>query len=314
MTQTTHSRFTLGASFGAIFNSRFRAIVAIAGCATVCMAVATVVPTAVIQTPEVVVATVQSADAMTLEFRRTVITAGDTFHQVRTISFAHNVAEGSWDAQDPSIIGKLGVIFGRTRLRFATGAALQMMGIEPTDAVRGLDPSIVGRSYEDVTVIRTSSGEVGVCLWKKGLIAEIWFSGRYIQSMIEILPDVEDCCAAAVKLCCATKTVGVPGSEVIIPNPRLDACASVAAECPDLREAACQCLFTACGDCHPTACPDPARQSASDDACIQAVNSCGPITSEEPPAKPPWADEILQLLREILERLQRIHDTMPIES
>ncbi len=254
---------------------------------------------------ETLSASVLTSEAMTLQFRAK---SGLTYE----LALVRNATSGFWAVSGTALNGELGVIFGNTRLRFATSAALTSMGVAPTEAIREASPAIVGQIYDDVSIVRTLSGTCGICLWSKGVITRVWFTGGFIAEMLAVMPDHADMCAASLKLCCAQESIGDTGFVLVVPAPNTDACDVAAAHCPVQHDAACLCLGAACDACRDPAppCGDP-RQGVSDKACIVGAARCAPEASPIDPPPPAWVEEILQLLREILERLQRIHDTMP---
>ncbi len=254
---------------------------------------------------ETLSASVLTSEAMTLQFRAK---SGLTYE----LALVRNATSGFWGISGTALNEMPGVIFGNTRLRFATSAALASMGVAPTEAIQEASPAIVGQIYDDVSIIRTLSGDCGICLWSKGLIARVWFTGGFVAKMLAIIPDHADMCAASLKLCCAHESIGETGFERDVPAPNTAACDAAAANCPMARDAACNCLNAACMACRGLEPPrgEP-RQKVSDNACIIGAGKCGPEASPIQPPPPAWEEAVLQLLREILERLQRIHDTMP---
>lgn len=259
-------------------------------------------------TRQTVQVTAQSDTAMTLRFTRE--TGED-----ESWTFARGGQPLVWSApSEPSALQPLsgkGVIFGRSRLKFATGAALQAMGVSPHDSLRPLAVEIIGRPYDDISVVRTDGGELALCLWNKGLITEIWMSGSMLPAAMAILADHASACMALLELCCQTSEIPVDGGVQVLPNPHIDACNSVAANCPDQREAACACLFAACDICGGAPCPSGSeREVIRIKALLSAVRSCGDVQANPIPPQE-WSVQVLDLLREILERLQRIRDTTP---
>lgn len=254
---------------------------------------------------ETLSASVLTSEAMTLQFRAK---SGLTYE----LALVRNATSGFWSISGTALNGMPGVIFGNTRLRFATSAALASMGVAPTEAIREASPAIVGQIYDDVSIIRTVSGDCGICLWSKGVITRVWFTGGFIAKMLAIMPDHADMCAASLKLCCAQESIGETGFVRDVPAPNTTACDAAAANCPMARDAACHCLNAACMACRGSEppCGEP-RQEVSDNACIIGAAQCGPEASPIQPPPPAWVEAVLQLLREILERLQRIKDTMP---
>lgn len=217
-------------------------------------------------------------------------------------------ADGSWGYT--GTVGDVfgGALLGRSKLKFATSAALETLGLTPDQALRGLSPEIVGRGYEDITVLRSFSNEIGVCLWNKGFITEIWFSGGLIEAALAEPPDNSSACVRLMPLCCNTV---IGEAAAVIPMPRLDACAAIAEHCPNQKNAACQCLLTACLDCDHPPCGDAERAERAIQACLTSLRVCSASTPTLPDTVPEWVELILQLLREILERLQRIIDLSP---
>ncbi len=254
---------------------------------------------------ETLSASVLTSEAMTLQFRAK---SGLTYE----LALVRNATTGFWAMSGTALDGMPGVMFGNTRLRFATSAALTSMGVAPTEAIREASPAIVGQIYDDVSIIRTLSGDGGICLWSKGVITRVWFTGGFIAKMLAIMPDHADMCAAGLVLCCAQETIGASGFERVVPAPHNAACDATAANCPMARDAACLCLNAACMACRDPEppCGEP-RQEVSNNACIIGITKCSPEVSPIDPPPTAWVEAILQLLREILERLQRIRDTMP---
>jgi len=254
---------------------------------------------------ETLSASVLTSEAMTLQFRAK---SGLTYE----LALVRNATSGFWAISGTALDGELGVIFGNTRLRFATSAALTSMGVAPTEAIREASPAIVGQIYDDVSIIRTLSGNCGICLWSKGLITRVWFTGGSVAKMLAIMPDHADMCAAGLVLCCAQETIGNPGFERVVPAPDSSLCDATAANCPMARDAACLCLNAACMACRgpEPPCGEP-RQGVSNKACGVGIMRCGPEVSPIQPPAPDWEEAVLQLLRAILELLQRIRDTMP---
>ena len=102
---------------------------------------------------ETLSASVLTSEAMTLQFRAK---SGLTYE----LALVRNATSGFWAISGTALNGMPGVIFGNTRLRFATSAALTSMGVAPTEAIREASPAIVGQIYDDVRHYPNSDREL----------------------------------------------------------------------------------------------------------------------------------------------------------
>lgn len=231
----------------------------------------------------------------------------DTTNAQLSLNFARTAPGDSWKTDSS---GSLGIIFGNTEPRYAGRAVRRSLGLTAQQSLRTFDSSIATRTFTDVTVFKTYSG-MAIGLWQGRVITEIWYVGTLVDQAIQEAqenPDPDGSMCAAVRALCCRQTDGEP-------NPNMDSCAA-ALQCPSQLVAACACLDVICAMCVPGPQPPfppcaPEKQALAERACNMGAPVCQPPAPPPPPPPPPkWVDDLQELLREILERLQEIIDVI----
>ncbi len=260
----------------------------------------------------------ESATAMTLRF-----TDARAAHM--TIEFKRTTSTAAW-TPPADANGSEGIVFGRTNPVYASIARQRAQGITAEQAITTLTSAISTRPLTDITIFRLGATEMAIGLWQGKSITEIWFVGALVGEMLTVVaPGGWSFCDRALRLCCRSVPNPTPafGEPANIPQPRIGSCKFVARICGEAaKEAACDCLHTACefcftepeyccGDDPPTdpptgpPCPLPWLPADSEDACVTGVEIC--VTPPESPAPAPPGPLTL-LLDEIANRLQACID------
>ncbi len=222
------------------------------------------------------------------------------------IEFARRDSGSLWKAPAST---HLGVIFGRGKPRYAGLATRRALGITPDQSLRTFDSTIRDATFDDLTVFKTYGG-MAVGLWRGKSIAEIWYVGSAVARVRQVAQENghTQACESALATCCDTHDHDGNPNTPPVPEGDPDICVSVIHNCPGARAQACHCLSTMSQRCpHPQ--PDapatdpctPEERSMSDCAMRAVVENCGEI---EPPNPPEWYLELMELLRQILDRLQ----------
>ncbi len=230
----------------------------------------------------------------------------DALDRAITLDFTRATPTECWRTTSTALIGPL-PMFGNPAPVYASPARCRSLGITAEQALTTFDGMAIG-------------------LWRGRSIAEIWYVGSLVEAAVERAKSeqaMRSACENMKAECCATipNPADPPaGPSHPIPTPRIDACTGAAGymNCPDQRDAVCNCLSYACEFCaHPAPipptppCGENGLHEISTNACIAYVAKCGPPTPEPVPPPSTPMDEVLRLLQEILERLQLILDRMP---
>lgn len=228
-----------------------------------------------------------------------------------TLNFARAAPSESWKANSSA---PLGIVFGKTEPKYAGKAVRRSLGLTTQESLRTLDATIATRAFTDVTVFKTYSG-MAIGLWQGRVITEIWYVGTFVNQAIQEAqenPDPDGSMCAAVRALCCRQADGEP-------DPNMDSCAA-ALQCPTQLMAACACLDAICAMCvnpgpQPPLPPcSPEKQALSETACNIGAGPCQPPAPPPPPPAPAptpkWVEDLQELLREILERMQEILDVI----
>ncbi len=174
------------------------------------------------------------------------------------------VASGGWRAIDAG--QSPGVMFGPSALRVAGPARLRAQGVAPRDALRLVSQAIGDSHCDDVSVVRTyDEGQIVICLWRDGAIAEMWGTAWWIEVLISDADDHKQACDRARDLCCWQSQAANDGVEpalpcegVWLPSPSIDNCLVAVRRCGgEWKEQSCSCLFAAVTICNgPNDCCD----------------------------------------------------------
>jgi hypothetical protein len=235
----------------------------------------------------------QADTALTVKFY-------DAANALYTMDFTRPTTNDAWRA---STTASPGILFGNTEPRYAGSAVRRALGITAEQAITTFNTSIVNRPMEDVTIFKTFSG-TAIALWQEDAITEIHYVGSWVQDVVDYAQQTgTPMCDASLAQCCNSAT----GFQW---PPGLDSCAA-ALQCTAMHKAeACSCLQQACAHCPhpadpeaPNAC-NPVDQEISNDACDMG----GPPCEVTPPVQPITLQDIWNLLKEILERLQQWFD------
>lgn len=224
----------------------------------------------------------------------------DSTNAQYTLNFARPTTNDVWKATTSE---SLGIVFGNENPRYAGAATRKSLGITLDQAVQTFNTSIVNRPFDDLTIYKTYGG-MAIGLWQQGSITEIWYVGEFVQALVQEAQDPDpdqSMCQAALAICCSRAD---PANNAT-PGDMKEAC-QAALLCPNQKLAACACLDTLCGLCHPQ--PDPptppcsgAVLALSEAACLLGAPPC---QLPPPPDVPAWVQDIIDLLEEILNRLQ----------
>ncbi len=228
-------------------------------------------------------------------------------------------ASGGWRAIDAG--QSPGVIFGPSALRMAGPARLRGQGVAPSDALRLVSQAIGDAACEDVSVVRTyDGGQIVICLWRDGSIAEMWGTAGWIEVLIAAGDLLGRACDRAQELCCQKSQSADDGQEpqlpcegVWFPDPRIDSCVAAASGCGGVwKQQACACLFAAVAVCEGTAncCDELPWVLEINERAVPAwlMSPCNPNIGPEDPL-PPGQRAVQAVIDAIIDRAQVILDT-----
>lgn len=250
----------------------------------------------------------QTGTALTMKFF-------DSNDALYTLSFTRPTSNDVWS---PTTSESRGIVFGNGNPQYAGPARRRALGITPAQALQTFSTAIVNRPLDDLTIYKTHSG-MAIGLWQEGWITEVWYVGTLVQDWLQAADEGEHdaACDAALATCCDTQDHDGDPDTPPHPEGNPDSCESVAGNCPDHKEQACDCLDAMCHLCvHPQPDPPavdlctPAERAMSNEACDTYLDAeCGP--SPPPPPPPQWLQDIRDLLEHLLNLFQEYLESLP---